>query len=362
MPKLTIIPPLLGAPRDKLASLLNDVLPSIDKDISAIQRELKSVSYPSWAGNTPTSPLAGPTYHASRRSILKRQLDDIEHQRRALEKEVQKKYDDLADIDSVKAWLGGELKLEAPQHSVMHQCMDNLNFSLASLNRDSGDIVDVSSIDNVSIHSLMMTHDWAAVLGDHPDTQGEWDLPYDMQCFEFQVSGLRVCAFVSSMGVMVDAPAMFLTIRSPAKCWFYDGHWIELLPDHFKLLSHGKPFKGSIDALPLRNMIYQQIRACSIMLDAEVAEAQAFRAHYRANKPRGDRPPLPPMSHHIVSLANRKRIGNKLPVGELHEPSRHVRLHFRRGHWRHFESHKTWIKWMLVGDPELGFVDKDYRL
>lgn len=37
-------------------------------------------------------------------------------------------------------------------------------------------------------------------------------------------------------------------------------------------------------------------------------------------------------------------------------------LHFRRGHWRHYGEYKTWIKWMLVGDPELGFVDKMYKL
>jgi hypothetical protein len=30
--------------------------------------------------------------------------------------------------------------------------------------------------------------------------------------------------------------------------------------------------------------------------------------------------------------------------------------------WRHFVSHKTWIKWTLVGDPDLGFIDKEYRL
>lgn len=23
---------------------------------------------------------------------------------------------------------------------------------------------------------------------------------------------------------------------------------------------------------------------------------------------------------------------------------------------------KSWIRWCLVGDPDLGFVDKDYRL
>jgi hypothetical protein len=37
------------------------------------------------------------------------------------------------------------------------------------------------------------------------------------------------------------------------------------------------------------------------------------------------------------------------------------RLHLRRGHWRHFATYRTWIKWMMVGNPDLGFVDKEYR-
>jgi hypothetical protein len=38
------------------------------------------------------------------------------------------------------------------------------------------------------------------------------------------------------------------------------------------------------------------------------------------------------------------------------------RLHFRRGHHRHYENYKLWIKWQLVGNPDIGFIDKDYKL
>jgi len=33
-------------------------------------------------------------------------------------------------------------------------------------------------------------------------------------------------------------------------------------------------------------------------------------------------------------------------------------------HWfdSHLEFVKTWIRWMLVGDPDLGFIDKHYRV
>lgn len=36
--------------------------------------------------------------------------------------------------------------------------------------------------------------------------------------------------------------------------------------------------------------------------------------------------------------------------------------HIDRAIWRRFETHKTWIKWTLVGDPDLGFIEKHYRL
>ncbi len=42
--------------------------------------------------------------------------------------------------------------------------------------------------------------------------------------------------------------------------------------------------------------------------------------------------------------------------------SRRTRLHVVRGHWRHYEEHKTWIKWHLRGDPDLGFIQKHYSL
>lgn len=64
-------------------------------------------------------------------------------------------------------------------------------------------------------------------------------------------------------------------------------------------------------------------------------------------------------AHHVISLANRR---NRPAALGGDGSSRRRRLHFRRGHWRHFETHKTWIKWMLVGDPDLGFVEKEYRL
>jgi hypothetical protein len=93
-------------------------------------------------------------------------------------------------------------------------------------------------------------------------------------------------------------------------------------------------------------------------LDAEVAVHSVVRAPHALNVKRKNEGKIPIFDHHIVKLSDRHRASAKR-FGDTHKSPR---LHFRRGHWRHFQTHKTWIKWMLVGDPELGFVDKEYRL
>lgn len=64
-----------------------------------------------------------------------------------------------------------------------------------------------------------------------------------------------------------------------------------------------------------------------------------------------------------MSLARRHERADRLPTpaGAFEHHTR-KRLHFRRSHWRHYVSHKTKIPWTLVGDPNLGFVEKEYRL
>ncbi len=103
-----------------------------------------------------------------------------------------------------------------------------------------------------------------------------------------------------------------------------------------------------------------QIRALSIALDAEVAIKEVTRAPNKLNRVREKAERVPVPNHYVVSLAKRSRAA---PMAVSHEGEHGKRrLHFRRGHWRHFETHKTWIRWMLVGNPDLGFVDKEYRV
>jgi hypothetical protein len=211
------------------------------------------------------------------------------------------------------------------------------------------------------LHSLLVQHDWAAVMG-RGESGAEWRLPYPTQCFELQLApGWRVCAFCGR-GNDGGADTMKIVLRMPdGESWVSDRAELLLAPDEwsvFKMPDDAVVPDGGLDGLI--GFVFRQVRAVAIMLDAQVAEAQVVRAPYKPNREPTKREPLPSFSHHIVTLSRRPR-PMPLAVGERGHGTR-KRLHFRRGHWRHFETHKTWINWMLVGDPDLGFVDKEYRL
>ena len=112
----------------------------------------------------------------------------------------------------------------------------------------------------------------------------------------------------------------------------------------------------------MKSWISHSLTSCAICiaLDAAIATTEVVRAPHKINRVREAKGRLPIFDFHSVRLTKRSR-PMPLPV----DPDRAItrrRLHFRRGHWRHFDDHKTWINWMLVGDPDLGFVDKNYRL
>lgn len=208
-------------------------------------------------------------------------------------------------------------------------------------------------------HSYVVEHNWASAFKAAKDFEsGEVELPYPTTCFEFVVSGKRVCAILQEHDTG-PATAIILILTKhgwalPTTYAYQSGRMTPIVPVMNDALA---PFKPAID------LIGENIRAISITLEAEVTETTVIRADYKLNRAREKRGKLPLYDYHIISLANRSRV-RSLPRGDL-DPNReytHKRLHFRCGHWRHFDEHKTWIKWQLIGDPDLGFVDKHYRL
>lgn len=184
-------------------------------------------------------------------------------------------------------------------------------------------------------HYFMVRHRWADAFGDAVE-DFEFKLPYPFSAFEFQIDDRPVIVWVVQNGEDVAATGF---VRSSTS-WIVDDF------DEDEPSSVSSVFTEA----------WRQIRAVCVALDSDIAETTVIRAPSRLNKRRMERRQEPIYDYHILHL-DRRRVK---PVGLTHHRS--PRLHFRRGHWRHYDGFKTWIKWTLVGDPDMGFVDKDYAL
>jgi hypothetical protein len=183
---------------------------------------------------------------------------------------------------------------------------------------------------------FVVQHDWAGAFKNAADyADGSFNLPYEMCAFEFRISGrsVTVLAFQGD-----EQSPTFTTYAQ------FGHHWIS---------------GEDNEKLPFNEFAMAQIKAICIALDAEVATRNVVRAPNALNKKRAEKGQIPLYSYHVVSLNRQHRISN-LAGGNSNGTRK--RLHFRRGHWRHYAESKTWIRWTLVGNPELGFIDKEYRL
>jgi hypothetical protein len=207
-----------------------------------------------------------------------------------------------------------------------------------------------SALDHAFV-PFVVEHDWAGAFagsGEFENSGGlpsEWDFrtPYPDCCWEFRISGKVVLLLTRFSEEEGELPYKVSAMIETSVGWMA-----------LKLSDERN--------WPIAKLLFEQIRAVCISLDAQVSKTEVIRAPHKLNAARERRgvPSIP--DYHVVTL-NRRARPEPLPANAGDdEDKRHVRLHFRRGHWRHFESHKTWINWTLVGDPDLGFIDKHYRL
>lgn len=194
---------------------------------------------------------------------------------------------------------------------------------------------------------LLVQHDWGGAFASADLKDVTVRLPYEVCAFEFQFSGRPVIALATQF----ETDVAFAPMIQGKDGWG--------IPDFVVPLS-GYAFEYCNDGiLDLLHQIAAQITAVCVALDAEVATSDVVREPYATGRVKSNAYMIP-KGYHVVSLANRGP--RALPSDSSNPSGRRVRMHFRRGHWRHFDDHKTWIKWMLVGNPDLGFVEKHYRL
>jgi hypothetical protein len=202
-------------------------------------------------------------------------------------------------------------------------------------------------IEGRALQILVVEHDWSTAFAHAGEEIGEHDyrLPYPFCLFEFRISGRRV-GIVAFQRQESEYELHGLLEEPEIGAWVY--------------LNLKSPQMAAVDLL-----VGSQVRAVCIALEAEVAETEVIRAPLKLNKARERRGKLPIPDYRTVRLSRRTRLAPLLSCAndtEEAEKRRSPRLHFRRGHWAHFAHHRTWRKWTLVGNPDLGFIDKHYRL
>lgn len=285
----------------------------------------------------------------SRRAELRREIEKIERDRKNANGKRSRLQKGLDVLTEVSRWVSLDLKIERPEGPSFRRMrkavadgntiyMDNDPESETPAYEFEKEVFRFAEV-------LLIEHDWAGALQSADVENAVVKLPYEVCAFEFRFSGRAVIALATQLETdIVFSPAI--------ECG-----------DRWLLTGGVTPTRGIIDSGDgwswLFDTLGAQVRAACIALDAEVAKSEAVREPYTGSP--GKNSYHPPKAYHVVSLAHRRARPLAAPGTET-EIGRRVRLHFRRGHWRHFVDHKTWIRWMLVGDPDLGFVDKHYKL
>lgn len=282
----------------------------------------------------------------SRNKLIKQTTDHIQKQIDAQLKDRADKQAKSVAFNSALAWLDDIIArgpiLEANQATRLHKLFaagitENLQAPESPTNSPGDMLTDFN-------HAFVVKHDWAAAFANAEGMEGELKLPYELCAFEFRINGRSVTALAWDTEASIPTTGARLGFTLTVEC---EGIWFD----------YGGSRTNPDDLLI--PFVWKQLQAICVALDADVAVHEVVRAPVALNAKR-ERTGKPPIrDHYVIDLARRHRISN--PTSGTSEPGK-VRLHFRRGHWRHYTEHKTWIKWMLVGNPALGFIQQRYSL
>jgi hypothetical protein len=281
-------------------------------------------------------------------------MDDTISKMRDLVKDLDAKASRHDACASFLTTIGESLRLQRPRDSMLHKFVEAYDSNEPSRRAGlDGDIFAFASEkfweETKAISQIfLIQHDWKSAMAGAD--VGDFQLPYPKCCFEFIVSDHRFCALA---GVDESSGRRYLLI-----CYQNGATWVTAGPYIVKADGWTFAHKPDDNGLPIVYFIDAHIRALCVSLEAEVAVADTIRAPHKLNAR------LRATGRHEAYDYRELRLSRKprpLPLAD-HTAGTPKRLHFRRGHWRHFGNHKTWVKWCLCGDPDLGFIDKHYRL
>ncbi len=238
----------------------------------------------------------------------------------------------IAACEELKEWRSIPV-LERNDCSRLHKLKEAMATGRVIDGSKGYEIANVSSPVMALEHTFVVKHDWAGAFANADEIAEDWELPYSICAFEFRISGRSVILGVASNDANSKRVTGFIETGD---------YWYSPEPEP-----------------AIIKFAFGQVRAICVALDAEVAVHTVVRAPHKLNEKR-DRAGKPKLlDFHVVDLARRHRVAN---LSGAMGGGGQKRLHWRRGHWRHFETSKTWVKWCLVGNPDLGFIQKHYTL
>lgn len=292
---------------------------------------------------------------------MRRDMRGHERRKREHNEKIKKLYRLIAIEDDIGLWAKDFLVFQKPS--------TGSSGSLRQAIRDQDDVfsaheiiaeVPLPNFEQVFEDSeiFRVEHDWFKAIRKADEFEnGSFRLPFEACIFEFQVSRKPVVAMCLNVGA--DAADNEIVMQIAVESffgWFLSHNLYRHAGGKWEVLQSGASIKE--DKLEhLVELVGNQIRAACIALDAEVATTMLVRQPYvGATKDAAEQPEY---EFYTISIASRAR-PEALQTHGTAKGTR--RLHFRRGHWRHFATSKTWVRWCLVGNPEIGFIDKQYRL
>lgn len=207
----------------------------------------------------------------------------------------------------------------------------------------------------------LLQHDWAAALSTAEDYKdaGEYILPSEWFALEGRVNGMRFVVDVAPLPEHHEHDSCAAVFFQTKEGWAVL-HAFAFIEGHFSALHHAT-HRMIENMRPVLNYIESQMRAICNALDSELAVTAVTRASHKLNHARERAHKSPVRDFHIVDLSRRRRLA---PMPEDHIPGEGAKKkwHYVRGHWRHYEDFKTWIKPHFRGNLDLGVIDKEYRL
>lgn len=263
----------------------------------------------------------------------------------------------IAALEELMPWMESLAKsprsvvLERAEGAAFHKVMGKGNALYLLADDGKPSTLNLEGFEDAQV--FVVQHNWAAAFSGAQDfLGGEFRLPYETCCFEFRVSGRRVCLMVKEK----DEQQLAAMLVETRKVWVMPSLTFDIRDAEKFHVGPGTD-KG-LSAVAI--FLAQQIKAICVSLEAQVADTEIVPAHPKLNtaRLRRGKPPLP--DYRVIRLNKGPR--TVTPAGDGEAQSKR-RLHFRRGHWRHLVGERrTWVRWHLVGDPDLGFIDHEYRL